>query len=157
MNNLLLDQIAEFLEKQDLLAKLTENEKLHEYGTSEIHTIEAIGDLENPNVTEIAKHLKMTKGAISKITKRLIKEEAIEPYSIPSNKQKVFFKLTVKGQFLYEEHDKRHKLWLERDNKFLSQFDSNKLKEISNFIISFNEYMQEQIEELSENKNKGEL
>lgn len=152
MNNLLLEQIAEFLEKQDLLAKLTENEKLHKYGTSEIHTITAIGDLENPNVTEIAKHLKMTKGAISKITKRLIKEEAIETYSIPPNNQKVFFKLAPKGEFLYEEHEKRHRLWLERDNKFLNQFSSDKLKEISDFIVSFNEYMEEQIEELSEKK-----
>ena len=35
------------------------------------------------------------------------------------NNQKIFFKLTDKGQQLYEEHEKRHNLWLERDNAFL--------------------------------------
>ena len=78
----LLNQFAEFLEKQDMLSKLTENEKLHSYGYSEIHVIAAIGDLEEPNVTALAKTLRLTKGAVSKITKRLISSNVIEriPY-----------------------------------------------------------------------------
>ena len=69
MKDNLLNLFAEYLEKQDALSKLTEHEKLHEYGYSEIHVVAAIGDLQNPNVTSIAKHMKMTKGAVSKIIK----------------------------------------------------------------------------------------
>ena len=82
----LLNQFAEFLEKQDMLSKLTENEKLHSYGYSEIHVIAAIGDLEEPNVTALAKTLRLTKGAVSKITKRLISSNVIEAWWIYRNR-----------------------------------------------------------------------
>lgn len=146
----LLKQFAEFLEKQDMLSKLTESEKLHNYGYSEIHVVAAIGDLESPNVTEIARTLKMTKSAVSKITKKLISSNVIEAYTIPDNKQKIFFKLSDIGKFLYEEHDKRQKLWLERDNQFLIQFSKKQLNEISEFMELYNNYLEKQIEELGE-------
>ncbi|WP_343083387.1 MarR family transcriptional regulator [Blautia producta] len=144
----LLNQFAEFLEKQDMLSKLTENEKLHSYGYSEIHVIAAIGDLEEPNVTALAKTLRLTKGAVSKITKRLISSNVIEAYTIPDNRQKIFYRLLEKGRFLYEEHEKRHKLWLERDRQFLSQFTELQLEEFSKFMSSYNGYLEEQIRQL---------
>lgn len=113
MNDNLLNLFAEYLEKQDALSKLTEHEKLHEYGYSEIHAVVAIGDLQNPNVTSIAKHMKMTKGAISKIIKRLLSAKVIQAYQLENNKQKVFYSLTEKSKFLYDEHKKRHELWLQ--------------------------------------------
>lgn len=144
----LVNQFAEFLEKQDMLSKLTENEKLHSYGYSEIHVIAAIGDLEEPNVTALAKTLRLTKGAVSKITKRLISSNVIEAYTIPDNRQKIFYRLLEKGRFLYEEHEKRHKLWLERDRQFLSQFTELQLEEFSKFMSSYNGYLEEQIRQL---------
>lgn len=142
----LLNQFAEFLEKQDLLSKLTENEKLHSYGYSEIHVIAAIGDLESPNVTALAQTLKLTKGAVSKIAKKLIAQGIIETYSVPGNRQKVFFQLTESGKFLYEEHEKRHQFWKERDHQFLCRFSAEQLKEISFFMSQYNAYLEEQIQ-----------
>lgn len=143
----LLNLFAEYLEKQDALSKLTEHEKLHEYGYSEIHTIAAIGDLQNPNVTSIAQHMNMTKGAISKIIKRLLSADVIETYQLADNKQKIFYSLTEKGRFLYDEHEKRHKLWLQRDKLFLDRYSENQLEFIQKFMIDFNLYLQEQIDE----------
>lgn len=145
MERNLLDQFAEFLEKQDLLSKLTESEKLHNYGYSDIHVIAAIGNLDYPNVTALAGTLKLTKGAISKITKKLVAKGVIEAYSIPDNKQKIFFKLTETGKYLYEEHEKRHRLWQERDQMFLNQFSGRQLEEISDFMSQYNIYLEEQI------------
>ena len=54
--------------------------KLHDLGYSEIHTIVAIQELEEANVTAIAEKMHMTKGAISKIIKRLSSLGAIETY-----------------------------------------------------------------------------
>ena len=144
----LLNQFAKKKKKQDMLSKLTENEKLHSYGYSEIHVIAAIGDLEEPNVTALAKTLRLTKGAVSKITKRLISSNVIEAYTIPDNRQKIFYRLLEKGRFLYEEHEKRHKLWLERDRQFLSQFTELQLEEFSKFMSSYNGYLEEQIRQL---------
>ena len=155
MNTELLGKIAEFLEKQEMLSKLTESESAHGYGVSEMHTIMAIGKMEAPNVSGVAQYLNMTKGAISKITKRLIAAEAVEPYNIAGNKQKVFFRLTEAGRQLYEEHEKRHKLWLERDDQFLRRFSSRQLAEITTFITQFNEYLNQQIEEMGGKDNVG--
>ena len=69
---LLLKELALMLERQDMLSKLTEGKCLDEYGYSETHCIDYIGRLELPNVTKIAEHMGMTRGAISKMTKKLL-------------------------------------------------------------------------------------
>ena len=60
---LLLKELALMLERQDMLSKLTEGKCLDEYGYSETHCIDYIGRLELPNVTKIAEHMGMTRGA----------------------------------------------------------------------------------------------
>ncbi|WEA41251.1 winged helix DNA-binding protein [Lysinibacillus fusiformis] len=156
MGTQILNQFKEYLEKQDMLNKLTESQMLNDFGYSEIHTITAIGDLKEPNVTLIAKELNMTRGAISKITKKLVGKKLIETYMIPDNKQKVFFKLTEEGEVLYLEHDKRHKEWEERDLNFFSQFSNNQIELISKFMTSYILYLDSQIkiiEKSEEDKN----
>ena len=73
---------------------------------------------------------------------------AFKAYTIPDNRQKIFYRLLEKGRFLYEEHEKRHKLWLERDRQFLSQFTELQLEEFSKFMSSYNGYLEEQIRQL---------
>lgn len=148
METRILNYFAEFLEKQDWLSKLTEHSKLHEYGYSEIHVIATIGDTKYPNVTSIAQALKLTKGAVSKITKKLRASGILETFNLADNKQKIYFRLTSKGRFLYEEHNKRHNLWLERDKQFLNQFSTEQLEQISTFMIAYNDYLETQIQEL---------
>ena len=108
---LLLKELALMLERQDMLSKLTEGKCLDEYGYSETHCIDYIGRLELPNVTKIAEHMGMTRGAISKMTKKLLTKGLIEKYTLESNKKEVYFKLTDLGKTLFEEHAKRHKRW----------------------------------------------
>lgn len=143
-----MNLFVKYMEKQEILSKLTEDEKLHGYNYSEIHTIAAIGDLAEPNVTQIAKYMNVTRGAISKITKRLIEQNLIEAYQREDNKQKIFFKLTKSGKFLYDEHEKRHQLWLKRDDAFIKQFDQKTVKQVEAFMTAFNDYLEEQIVKL---------
>ena len=143
------------MEKQEILSKLTEDEKLHGYNYSEIHTIAAIGSLEEPNVTNIANHMNVTRGAVSKITKRLLAQNLIEAYQQDGNKQKIFFRLTETGQCLYNEHEKRHNLWLKRDNEFIKQFDKEAIKQIETFMTEFNNYLEKQIYNLGRNTDEN--
>lgn len=85
MNTELMKLFVKYMEKQEILSKLTEDEKLHGYNYSEIHTIAAIGDLEDPNVTQIANSMNVTRGAISKITKKLLEQNLIESYRRDGN------------------------------------------------------------------------
>lgn len=153
MNSELLGLFASFMEKQEVLSKLTESEKLHGYNYSEIHTIVAIEDIENPNVTGISQAMHMTRGAISKITKKLMQHGLIESYMADGNNQKIFFKLTNKGHLLYKEHEKRHNLWLERDNAFLKKYSKAELDAMQNFMQDFNNYLEEKIAELGGQNN----
>ena len=148
MNTVLMNLFVKYMEKQEILSRLTEDEKLHGYNYSEIHTIAAIGDLEEPNVTQIASHMNVTRGAISKITKKLLEQNLIESYQQEGNKQKVFFRLTKSGRFLYDEHEKRHNLWLKRDNAFIKQFDHKTVEQVEKFMKAFNDYLETQIIEL---------
>ena len=148
----LLILMGRFLEKQDMLNLLTENASLHGYGYSEIHCITAIKELESPNVTEISKRLNMTRGAISKITKKLMKQGLIESYQQQDNRQKIFFRVTDAGMPLYEEHEKRHAQWEKRDIEFLHQYTDKQLVQFADFMESYNNYLQAQIDELTEGK-----
>ena len=148
MNHELLTLFASYMEKQEVLSKLTESEKLHGYNYSEIHTIDAVGKIGEPNVTAISEYMHMTRGAISKITKKLQRDGLLSTYMKPDNQQKIFFSLTEKGKILYEEHRQRHELWLKRDDDFLKKYDKEYLNQLQNFMSDFNEYLEEKINEL---------
>ena len=143
----LLQEIALMLEHQDMLSKLTESQCLDEYGYSETHCIDNIGRLELPNVTKIAEQMKMTRGAISKMTKKLLAKGLIEKYTLETNKKEVYFKLTERGKVLFKEHEKRHKQWEKRDMQFLSRYSKEETDTILNFMQEFKGYLDEQIEQ----------
>lgn len=152
MSHPILELLAEHLEKQDLLSKLTEKEFLHGYGYSEIHFIDAIGILDVPNVTKIANYLKVTRGAVSRMAKKQIAQNLIESYSSEDNRKEIYFRLTKKGEELFNEHQKRHELWKKRDSEFFSRYSEDRLSEICTFFEDFNVYLGEQIELLSKEK-----
>ena len=142
----LLKEIALMLEHQDMLSKLTESQCLDEYGYSETHCIDSIGRLELPNVTKIAEHMQMTRGAISKMTKKLLAKGLIEKYTLETNKKEIYFRLTEQGMVLFKEHEKRHKQWEKRDMQFLERFSKDEIAVIMKFMKEFNEHLETQIE-----------
>lgn len=147
---LLLKEIALMLERQDMLSTLTESQCLDEYGYSETHCIDFIGRLELPNVTKIADSMRMTRGAISKMTKKLLAKGLIEKYTLETNKKEIYFRLTEQGKVLFDEHDKRHKRWEKRDMEFLSRYPKEKVETVYEFMQEFNDYLESQIKEIAE-------
>ncbi len=147
-NTILLAQFAELYEKQDVLSKLTSREFLHGYGYSEIHCIDVIGRTEDPNVTMIARKLSMTRSAISKITRKLLKNGDILSYQSAVNQKEIYFKLTPKGCSLFTEHEQRHSAWEKRDNEFFEQISPETLATVSTFLTGFNTYLDRQIKQL---------
>lgn len=146
---LLLKEIALMLERQDMLSKLTESQCLDEYGYSETHCIDFIGRLELPNVTKIAEHMQMTRGAISKMTKKLLTKGLIEKYTLETNRKEIYFRLTEQGKLLFDEHEKRHKRWEKRDMEFLSRYPREEVELLRKFMQEFNGYLEAEIEELA--------
>ena len=149
-HQILLKEIASMLQRQEMLTKLTESVCLEEYSYSETHCIDYIGKTELPNVTKIADNMQMTRGAISKMTKKLLAKGLIEKYTLESNKKEIYFRLTESGTELYKEHEKRHKLWEQRDSKFLERYSPEEMQIITKFMKEFNLYLEEKIEEYTE-------
>ena len=101
------------------LNKSEMQEALKDYKSSEVHCIEAIHELDNPNVRSLTEQLFMTRGAISKLTKRLQSKKLIESYQNEHNKKKFIFDLRLK------------------DNKFITHinnFMQNLMHEIKMFL-----------------------
>ena len=146
-HQILLEEIASMLQRQEMLTKLTESVCLEEYSYSETHCIDYIGKTKLPNVTKIADNMQMTRGAISKMTKKLLAKGLIDKYTLESNKKEVYFRLTESGMELFKEHEKRHKLWEERDSRFLARYSNEEIEIVMKFMKEFNVYLEDKIEE----------
>jgi DNA-binding MarR family transcriptional regulator len=122
-------------ERHNLIKKIAERNFLTEYSFIEVHCIEQIEKTEDANVTKLSKYFKMTRGAISKIIKKLIKKDAIEVYKKPENKKEIYYKLTEIGMDIFMEHEKMHKSRIERDKVIFSKLSE---EEKSTFINILN-------------------
>lgn len=84
------------------------------YGTdellylSEMTTIETIGAYPEINVTELAKKIGVTKGAISQMIKKLEKKNLVVRSKDPSNNKEVRIKLAIKGEIAFHQHQLFH-------------------------------------------------
>jgi DNA-binding MarR family transcriptional regulator len=84
------------------------------YGTgsllfrSEVHTIEAIGDRQNINVTELALVLGVTKGAVSQMIDKLVKKGLVNKTMVAPGVNEVALTLTELGLSVYQKHREYH-------------------------------------------------
>lgn len=148
LNRKFLYLIVEFYEKIQLLNKQYKSlsgEVLDSFGFNEMHCIDFIGRLENPNVTKLSECLKLTRGAVSKIIKKLLRKGAIEIYTQEKNKKEIYYKLTKTGESIFEAHEKMHKKWVEDDINYLSGVDKNELKTVCKFLENYNKFAESRI------------
>ena len=123
----LLQLVLEYTNLSDETDKLHNRDSLSGYDNSELNCLDAIGRLEQPNVTALAGEMRMTKGAISKILRKLSDKDAVEPYQLGSNRQKIFYRLTDAGQELFDAHRERHRGWEERELFFFRSLSEEEL------------------------------
>lgn len=101
---------------------------------SEFHVIDCIGKNQLPNTTFISKELNMTKGAISKITSKLLEKDLIRGNRLENNKKEIYFTLTSQGKEAFEIHEKLHIIENEKFIRMLNKYDKEELNTISNFL-----------------------
>lgn len=101
---------------------------------SEIHAIDCIGKNQLTNSTFISKELNMTKGAISKITSKLLKKELIKGNHLENNKKEIYYTLTAQGKEVFKIHEILHKDEHEKFVKILREYNKEVLSTINNFL-----------------------
>lgn len=144
--NSIMEGFKEIYEKEEILGKIAFRGEYEKYGVSEIHCIDFIGKIENPNVTKISENMNMTRGAISKICKKLLNNKLIGKYKKPENDKEIYFKLTKSGEELYKCHEIKHKKWEERNNNFFKNVDREEQEIVVSFLKKFNNFLDKIIE-----------
>lgn len=124
-------------------------DSLKGYTPSEVHCIEAIEKNIDSNVRKLAETLYMTRGAISKLTKRLIKKGLIDSYQKTDNKKEIYFKLTNQGKQIFDIHEKLHKDFHERDKIVFELMTDEQFYSMLNFLENYSNHLDEEI------KNQG--
>ena len=87
----------------------------------EIHTIEAIGDLTNGTVSQIAARVGVTQSTMSTMIDKLVKKDLAERTRSDKDRRVLHIRLSKKGEAAYQDHEDVHRQvtgnWLEALNK----------------------------------------
>ncbi len=127
--------------KMVFLNKFKMEDSLKGYKSSEVHCIEYIGRNVDSNVTKLAESFYMTRGAISKITKKLIKRGIIESYQKPDNKKEIYFRLTEQGKVINKVHEELHKEFRERDKAVFEQVTEEQFDSMLSFMEKYSRHL----------------
>ncbi|GAA0104097.1 MarR family transcriptional regulator [Paraclostridium sordellii] len=140
--------VRDLFNKMVWLNKFKMEESLKEYKSSEVHCIEYIGRNVDTNVTKLAEYFYMTRGAMSKLTKKLMKKGVIESYQKPDNKKEIYFRLTEQGKEVYKTHEKLHNEFQERDKAIFEQVSEEQFDSMLNFIEKYSSHLDGEIKKL---------
>lgn len=127
------------------LNKFKMEDRLRGYKPSEVHCIEYIERNVDSNVTKLAESLYMTTGAISKITKKLIKKGLIESYQKPDNKKEIYFRLTEQGKVIDKIHEELHNEFQERDKAVFEQVTEEQFDSMLSFMEKYSRHLDAEI------------
>ena len=127
------------------LNKFKMEDSLKGYKSSEVHCIEYIGRNVDSNVTKLAESFYMTRGALSKIAKKLIKKGIIESYQKPDNQKEIYFSLTPQGKVIYQIHEELHKEFQERDKAVFDQVTEEQFDIMLSFVEKYSRHLDAEI------------
>ncbi|MNV66265.1 HTH-type transcriptional regulator Hpr [compost metagenome] len=87
----------------------------------------------------------MTRGAISKITKKLVEKGLIESYQKPDNKKEIYFRLTEQGEVVNKVHEELHKEFQERDKAVFEQVTEEQFDSMLRFMDRYSRHLDAEI------------
>ncbi|GED50477.1 MarR family transcriptional regulator [Carnobacterium maltaromaticum] len=141
----------ELYDKMSWLNRRKMEDSLKGYTSSEVHCMEYIEKNKDSNVTKLADSFYMTRGAISKLTKKLIKKELIESYQKSDNKKEIYFRLTEKGREVYDIHEKLHNEFSERDKVVFEQVTDEQFNSMLQFVELYSQHLDKEIKKVTLN------
>jgi len=133
-----------------IVYKLAEIDKqVRNYGTdsplhvSEIHMIQEIKNSNGSHISEIARNLDVTRGAVSQIIMKLEKKGFVRKEMDSENKLKLVPVLTEKGETADFNHKKYHEVFNNSIEGILKKNNINERKVIKKFLLDVEEKCKE--------------
>ncbi len=109
----------------------------HPLSQAEIHTVQAIGDHPQINLTELSQKMGVTKGATSQMVTKLVKRALVAKKKSVHNNREIVLELTKLGWIGHREHEAYHRYIV----TILRDYYGEKLeKELSRNISVLNDF-----------------
>jgi DNA-binding MarR family transcriptional regulator len=102
-----------------------------------LHVLDAIGEHEPINGIQIARQLTITKGTVSKITKKLLEQQLIFTERLPNNRKDIYFRLAQEGREIFLWHQQLHPQLEEQGKQFLSRYSVDELQLLVRFFQDY--------------------
>lgn len=119
-----------------------------ELNLTEVHCIHWIGTLDHANVTKVSNEMGMTRGAISKICKKLLRKNLIESYQEPENNKNIYFRITDDGKKIFAAHKITHdRKFCEKVN-IAKRYDDDEQAIILRFLMDINGLVEAGLEKI---------
>lgn len=127
-------------------------DKKRTYGTdlplskAEIHTIAAVGSHPNINITSLAEHLGITKGAASQMIYKLVDKGVVEKKVSPDSDTEVVLNLTEDGMINYKAHEEYHRQTNDKAMKLLEDMPDSFYQYMLEYFSAFEKVIDENLE-----------
>ena len=115
---------------------------------TEVHCIHWIGMLDHANVTKVSNEMGMTRGAISKISKKLLQKNLIESYQEPENNKNIYFRVAEGGKRIFETHKIRHERKFGEKVNIAKKYDEDEQAVILRFLMDINGLVEASLEKI---------
>ena len=115
---------------------------------SEIHLIEIIGDNQGLSVTDIGKHIGITKGAVSQSLKRLEAKGFSAKHPDPENLSRSIVMLTPQGNSAYLAHKHWHKTMDGGFSRYMAELGPRDMDIIIDFLDKTEDFLARRIRSL---------
>ena len=123
---------------------------------TEVHCIHWIGTLDHANVTKVSNEMGMTRGAISKICKKLLKKNLIESYQEQENNKNIYFRVAEGGKKIFEAHKINHDRTFGEKVCIVNKYDEDEQAIILRFLMDINAFVERGYEQIYTNCEKDE-
>jgi len=134
------------IQERSIILRHAQGEVPEGLNLAETHCIHWIGALPGANVTRIAAQMGMTRGAISKIAKRLLAKGLAESRRMPGNNKELHFRLTDSGARVFDEHAKCHAAARDEKLALLAGFTPDEQRAVLRFLSAVGARQQAQMQ-----------
>lgn len=114
---------------------------LQSLNVTALHVLDVIGEHEPINGIQIARHMSITKGAVSKIVKKLLEQQLLVTEKFPTNRKEIYYRLTPEGQEIFLWHQELHPQLEEQEKRFLLRYSTEELQLLVRFFQEYLDYV----------------
>ena len=88
---------------------------------TQMHYLEMISELQNPNLTELAVAMKLTKPTITVLVDKLIEKELVYKVQSDADRRSTHLHLTERGKLINQMHEYAHRRIVEQIEKKIDE------------------------------------